>query len=414
MKEKVILHCDINHCYAQIEEMKFPEMKNIPMAVGGNSEKRHGIILAKNDLAKKYNIKTGETLLEAVEKCPSLLIVEPHYEEYIHYTGKVKEIYKRYSDKVESFGLDEAWIDVSDSSVLFGKAYELAKKIQKEVLEEVGLTISIGISFNKVFAKFGSDLIKPSGLVEITQENFKEKVWKCSVESLFYVGKATHQKLHRLSIETIGDLANYDVRILKKELGKMGEVIWLFANGKDDVEVSLSEHRRQIKSIGNSTTAPKDIQDEKEAKIVLNALCESVASRLKEEHLQGQIISLSIRDCDLIAFNRQMKLNYGTNLAEEILETAMRLLKENVFFDKPLRGLGVSVSDLKSDNEFIQLDLFSTQQRRWKLKKIDQTIDQIRDKYGYYKIKKCNMLLDETLANFDPKRENVIHPIGYF
>lgn len=414
MKEKVILHCDINHCYAQIEEMKFPELRNVPMAVGGNSEKRHGIILAKNDLAKSYKIKTGETLLEAYEKCPSLLIINPHYEDYIYYSEKVKEIYKRYSDKVESFGLDEAWIDVSDTLVLFGSGYKVAKKIQKAVLEEVGLTISIGISFNKVFAKFGSDLIKPSGVVEITPENFKEKVWSCPVESLFYVGKATRRKLHYLSIDTIEDLANSDVQVLKKELGKMGEILWRFANGRDDIEVSLIESKKKIKSIGNSITAPKDIKNEKEAKIVLNGLCESVASRLKEEHLQGNVISLSVRDVNLVSFNRQKKLDYDTNLADEILEEAMKLLKENVLFEKSLRSLGVSVSELKPDDEFIQLDLFLNQEKRWKQKKIDQAIDQIRNKYGYYKIKKCNMLLDEALANFDPKRENIIHPVRYF
>lgn len=336
MGKRVILHCDINHCYAQIEEMKFPELKNIPMAVGGNSEKRHGIILAKNDLAGNFEIKTGETILEAYEKCPSLLIIEPHYEEYIYYTEKVKEIYRRYSDKVESFGLDEAWIDASDSMSAIKDGYKLAKEIQKAVLEEVGLTISIGISFNKVFAKFGSDLIKPSGLVEITQENFKEKIWKCPVESLFYVGKATKQKLYHLSIETIGDLALCDIRILKKELGKMGEMLWRFANGKDDVEVSLTENKRAIKSIGNSITAPRDIKDEKEAKIVLNGLCEAVASRLKDEHLQGQVVSLSVRDKNLTSFIRQKKLDFKTNLTNEILDAAMMLLKENVSFEKPL------------------------------------------------------------------------------
>ena len=414
MYDRIIFHCDIDHCYAQIEEMKFPDLRNIPMAVGGDSKKRHGIILAKNDLAKKYNVKTGETLSEAIEKCPSLLIIPPHYEEYIYYAEKVKEIYRRYSDKVESFGLDEVWIDITDSLSLFKESRRLAVEIQNRVFEEVGLTISIGISFNKIFAKFGSDLIKPNGIVEITRENFKEKVWPCAVEDLFYVGNATKQKLRFLSVETIGDLARCEVQILKKELGKMGETIWRFANGEDETKVAETDRKEIIKSIGNSTTTPKDITNKQEAKIVLNVLCESVASRLKDEHLQGRVISLNVRDKNLFSFIRQKKLIDSTNLVNEILDAAMQLLNENVSFENPIRSLGVSVSGLESDLGFIQFDLFKNQERRWKQKKVDLIIDQIRDKYGYYKIKKCNMLLDEELSGFNPKKENVIHPVGYF
>lgn len=414
MKGKMILHCDINHCYAQIEEMKFPDLRNVPMAVGGDSKKRHGIILAKNDLAKKYKIKTGETIFEALQKCPELLIIPPHYEEYIYYTEKVKEIYYRYSDKVESFGLDEAWIDVTNSFLLFKNGREIAEEIQRKVFEEIGLTISIGISFNKIFAKFGSDLIKPNGIVEITPENFKEKVWPCPVEDLIYVGKATKRKLNFLLIETVGDLAKCEVQVLKKELGKMGEIIWQFANGKDEAEVITTDFKDRIKSVGNSTTMPKDVTNKQEAKIVLNVLCESVAARLKEKHLQGRVISLSVRNQDMFSFIRQKKLSFSTNLVSEILDVSMQLLVENVTFENPIRSFGVSVSGLESEFEFIQFDLFQSQEKRWKQKKMDLTIDQIRDKYGYYKIKKCNMLLDETLSGFNPKKENVIHPIGYF
>ena len=256
--ERWIIHSDINHCYAQIEEMMYPELRNVPMAIGGHEEDRHGIILAKNDLAKKYHIKTGESLRDAFQKCPELLIVPPHYDDYLFYTEEVKRIYREYSDKVESFGLDEAWIDITGTEKLFHKtAMELAEEIQRRVFKELGLTVSMGLSFNKVFAKLGSDLDKKQGLAVITRDNFKDMVFPLPVADILYIGKATSSQLNERNIYTLGDLALSSKEYIKSFLGKNGEMVWLFANGYDTLSVNSSQ--QVIKSVGNGITAKHDI-----------------------------------------------------------------------------------------------------------------------------------------------------------
>ena len=229
-KDRVIFHIDINHCYAQIEEMKYPALRDVPMAVGGHEETRHGIILAKNDLAKKYGIKTGESLREAREKCEDLLIIPPSYDDYIYYTGEVKKIYRRYSDHVESFGLDEAWIDYTDFAKLFGDPENIVRKIQTEVKREIGLDVSAGLSWNKIFAKLGSDRKKPDGPAVITRDNYQETVWPLPASDLLYVGPATTRKRLARGIHTIGELAVYPQKYLKKAMGAAGVMISVFAN----------------------------------------------------------------------------------------------------------------------------------------------------------------------------------------
>lgn len=412
--ETAIMHCDINHCYAQIEEMKCPELREVPMAVGGNEELRHGIILAKNLKAKEYNIKTGESLREAYEKCPELLIIHPNYEEYLYYSEKVKDIYREYTDLVESFGLDEAWVDISGSVGLFGSAYDIASTVQQRVLNEIGLTISIGLSYNKIFAKLGSDLIKPSGLVHITKDNFKEVVWKLPVQDLMYVGPATKAKLLSFGITTIGELALANPAFIKGKLGKMGEVVQCFANGVDLSQVMVSGYHEPIKSVGNSITSPKDINTFEEAKLVYYVLVESVASRLRDAGLRGSVISISLRNNKLESFTRQRKIYQSTNLADEIMEVVMALVKENYNFALPLRSIGVSISTLEPDGLIHQMNLFVDEESRAKQRVLDRTIDQIRQKYGFAKLKRCSLLLDQELTDFNPKGDHVIHPISYF
>lgn len=412
--DRVILHCDINHCYAQIEEMMHPELRNVPMAVGGHEEDRHGIILTKNDMAKKYHLKTGESLREAYKKCPHLLIVHPHYDEYLYYTEKVKDIYREYSDRVESFGLDEAWIDCTTSVSLFGSGKKIAEMIQKRVLEEVGLTVSIGVSFNKIFAKLGSDMIKPMGLVEISRENYKEKAWPLPVEDLLYVGRATMAKLHLFGIETIGDLACFDDKVLKRHLGKMGEIIYWFANGYDTSEVALVGTHDEVKSIGNGITTPKDISNVEEAKWVFYVLCESVAARAREMGLVGKCISIHLRSKDLKSFSRQHKMERATNLSDEMMAEVMTLLEKNYDFSLPLRSVTVTLSHLQLETQEIQLSLFEDATKRRKMRDLEDTIEKIRGHYGFHSIKRCSMLMDERLTDFDPKGDHIIFPVGYF
>lgn len=414
MKERVILHCDINHCYAQIEEMMAPELRNIAMAVGGHEESRHGIILAKNDLAKKYKIKTGESLREAYKKCPHLLIVHPHYEEYLYYTEKVKNIYREYSDRVESFGLDEAWVDISDSVSLYGNPKKIAEIIQQRVLEEVGLTISIGLSFNKIFAKLGSDMIKPMGLVEINRDNYKYKAWDLPVQDLLCVGRATQAKLNLYGIETIGDLACFDVNVLKRNLGKMGEIIYWFANGYDQSEVAFVGSAEEAKSIGNGITTPKDIRNMEEAKIVFYVLCESVAQRAREQGLEGKCVSIHLRDKDLKSFSRQKKIERATNDSDEMMAAVMELLEKNYDFLKPLRSVTVTLSKLQMEKQEYQMSLFENENSRQRKRQLEETIDQIRSLYGHDAVKRCSMLIDEELSGFDPKNDHTIFPVGYF
>lgn len=411
--ERAILHIDINSCYAQIEEMLIPALKCIPMAVGGHEEDRHGIILAKNNIAKKYNIKTGETLREASKKCVDLLIIHPHYDTYMYYTSKVKDIYREYTNCVESFGLDEAWLDVSASKI-FGSPFAIAKEIQQRVWDEIGLTVSVGVSYNKIFAKLASDMIKPSGLVQIHKENIEDIVWPLPVEDLLYVGRATQKKLNSWGVYTIGELAKMDLQSIRKKLGKMGEIIWGFANGLDTSDVALSEHFVQIKSCGNSITTCRDITTREDAKLIFFVLAESVASRLKESGLKGNALSISIRDIKLKSFTRQKKLDQATNICEIMMQSIMELLNNNCEFDIPLRSIGVSVSQLVPDLPDIQLSLFEDTLKQNNSKRVDTVMDEIRGKFGYNSIKRCALLIDKELTDFNPKGDHTIHPVGYF
>lgn len=416
--DRFICHIDLNHCYAQIEEMKFPELREVPMAVGGHEESRHGIILAKNDLAKKFKIKTGESLRDAYKKCPDLVIIHPNYDDYMYYTEMVKDIYRKYTERVEPYGLDEAWIDLTDSYHLFADSAEiLARRIQQEVYETVGLTTSIGFSYNKIFAKLGSDMDKHMGFTAITPENFKDLVWPLPVEDLFYVGRATQRKLNELGIYTIGQLAEIPFRQVRKRLrclGKMGDMIWCFANGYDVDQVALTSACRDVKSVGNSVTAIHDLHNSEEARLVLIVLAESVASRMRDLGMKGSVISLSVRDTDLHYRSCQHKIDRATCLSTEILDVAMQLLRENVFFELPLRGIGISVSKLVPDDGNVQLNFFIDEEQKKEEKDLEITIDAIRDKFGHAIIKKAITLKDRELTDFNPKGDHVIHPQSYF
>lgn len=412
--ERVILHCDINHCYAQMEERENPQLRGIAMAVGGHEADRHGIILAKNDIAKTYQIKTGETLREAYEKCPNLLVIPPRYAFYQKCAREVKEIYQRYSNQMESYGLDEAWLDVSGSRLLYGTGKQIAKSIQKEVYEEIGLTVSIGISWNKIFAKLGSDLHKQMGLVEINKHNYKEVAWSLPVQDLLYVGRKTCEKLAYFNIQTIGDLANAPYRFIQQKLGKMGEILWSFANGMDESSVALFDCGDPVKSVGNSITTPKDIVCREDAQLVFYVLCESVCTRLREQQMKGKALTISLRDIKLHAITRQCQLRVASNLCEQIMPSVMGLLDRHHNFTIPLRSIGISISSLSEANGNEQLSFFEQPNDQENIKSIEQSIDAIRQRFGHHIIKRCSMLLDRELTSFNPKEDHVIYPVSYF
>lgn len=415
MNDRIILHCDLNNFYASVECLHHPEYRNKALAVGGDVEKRHGIILAKNQIAKRYGIQTGEALWQARAKCPHLLLVKPNFSLYLRFSRMVKAIYGDYTDQIESFGIDEVWLDVTHSLHLFKcSPGQLADQIRARIKQEVGITASIGVSFNKVFAKLGSDYKKPDATTLITKENMEELVFPLPISDLLYVGRATTHKMKELGIFTIGDCAHYDVNILKRKLGKWGEYIWRFANGLDNSPVAVNDYEPLVKSIGNSTTSPKDLKTFEDVKIVVYVLAESVAARLKEAHLTCETISIGVRDYQLKSFTRQVKLKHPSQLSDTIADAALALFKEHVDFTSPLRSIGIKASDLSSEHTLRQLDLFEPFDKQEKALNLEKTIEHIRTRYGFNSIQRALMLSDTLLSGFDPKNDHVIFPEAYF
>lgn len=414
MKERQIFHIDINHCYAQIEEMQYPALRQVPMAVGGHEEKRHGIILAKNDLAKKAGVKTGESLREARQACPELLIIPPHYDDYMYYSEEVKKIYREYSNHVESFGLDEAWIDYTDCTQAFGNPVACAKTIQDRVYRELGLTVSVGISWNKVFAKLGSDMQKKSGFVHITKENYKDVVWPLPVRDLLYVGHATEKKLYARGIRTIGELAQYPTIHLKKAMGVVGEMLSDFANGRDESPVSEQFYRSPVKSVGNAMTMIHDVDNLEDLRPVYYVLAEAIASRMKDAGVEGDTLHISFRSAGLNWYGKQKKLVRPTNVSEEILAAIMDVLENCYHFEEPLRAVGATMSGLRPCGHVHQLSLLEDEEKHEKGRLLDEAMDEIRNRYGFRAIRRACTLMDEPLTDFNPKGDHTIYPIGYF
>lgn len=400
---RTILHADLNNCFASIESISHPEYRTIPFAVGGDEEMRHGIILAKNDCAKKFGIKTGEPLLSARQKCPDLKVVKPNFELYDEYCTAVRNLYCEYTDQVEPFGMDESWLDTSGSISLFGDGVKIANELRKRVKKEFDLTISVGVSYNKVFAKLGSDYKKPDAVTVISPENYKELVWTLPVEELLYVGRATKAKLNRLDIKTIGELANTSENFLIAQFGKNGRMLHSYANGFDNSPVRRLTQAETIKSIGNSTTTPRDMENETDAKLIFNLLSEQVCRRLRKHRLKGSVVQIHLRSNDLTSFERQIKLDAPTDISGDVCNAAMKLLRENYNFTLPLRSVGVRVTQLCNADSPVQLSFFTDSIRDAKMEKIEQTKDAINDKYGRYAICRAVILSDRTLfPEYDP------------
>lgn len=408
IKERVILHCDLNNFYASVECLHHPELRNFPLVVCGDATLRHGIVLAKNYKAKAYGVKTGDVIWEAKSKCPNLKIVSADLNKYLRFSQIVKHIFSGYTDRIESFGIDESWLDVTGAG-----GREAADGLRTEILLQTGCTASVGVSWNKIFAKLASDMKKPDATTVISKENFKEKVWVLPCEDLLYVGKATKQKLNKYCIKTIGDIAVCDVKFLKEKLGKWGEYLWVFANGQDTSEVAIKGIECPIKSVGNSTTAIRDLTTEEDIKMIVTVLCESVAARLREQWFKGQTVTIYLRDKYLQSWGKQIKIDKPTNLSATIIQAAMALFK--VYdFSYPVRSVGIKVSDLMSADTPLQTDLFVSEELRGKAEKVEDTVNDIRRRFGHFAINRGIEYKDKELTGFSPKEENVIHPIGYF
>ena len=412
--ERTILHSDLNNFYASVECLYRPELRNRPVAVGGDQEQRHGIILAKNYPAKSYGVKTGEVIWQAQQKCPGLVIVPPNFPLYLRYSRLARKIYADYTDQVESFGLDEAWLDVTGSYGLYGSGEAIANRIRRRIKAEMGVTASVGVSFNKIFAKLGSGMKKPDATTVIAKENFQDIVWNLPVGDLLYVGPATQRKLIRRGISTIGELAQVDPIRLRSWFGKWGEILYTFANGCDNSPVTVLGEESTVKSIGNSTTTPRDLENNKDVELILYVLCESVAARLREHGLECLTVEIHVRDTDLTSFTRQQKQLRPTNLASQIHRAAMRLFENSYTWLKPIRSLGVRGCELVPVGGTIQLTLLDDEEKRNKMERLELTVDKIRQRYGNLSIQRGLMLADQNLGKLNPKDDHIIHPVGYF
>lgn len=407
--ERAILHIDCNKFYASVECLHRPEIRDKPVAVGGSAEERRGIILTKNEIAAKYGIATGEPLWQARRKCPDLIVVPPNFPLYIRFSKMARNIYRDYSRQIEPFGLDENWIDVTGAQK---SSAAIAQEIRRRVKYELGITVSIGVSWNKIFAKFGSDYKKPDAVTVIDHENYKDIVWKSPCSDLLFVGPATKRKLNSYGIYTVGELANSGQEFLKSVFGKNGEVLYTFANGLDTTPVCDMDDEQAIKSIGNSTTTPRDMVNDEDVKTVMTVLAESVARRLREHGVKGRGVSISVRDCDLRSFTRQARLKMYTDVSSEIIAGAMALFRANYDWRRPLRSVGVTVFDF--GQELLQFDLAGSVERHEKLEKVERAVDDIRRRFGNYAVQRASLLACGDLSRFNPHDDHTIHPEGYF
>lgn len=409
--DRVILHSDCNGFYASVECLHNPQLRDKPVAVSGNAENRHGIILAKNEIAKKYKVKTGEAIWQAKQKCPELVTVPPHFELYKRFSKMARRIYSDYTDRIENFGLDEAWLDITNG--IESDGYKTALEIKNRIKEELGITVSIGVSFNKIFAKFGSDYKKPDAITCITRENFKDIVWNSPTGDLLYVGKATKNKLNRIGIYTIGDIANTSPDILRKLLGKWGDLIYGFANGFDSSPVAHMNDNTEVKSIGNSTTTPRDMESFDDVKVVMYVLCDSVCRRLREQGFMAKTVGISIRDNELNSFTRQCTLENYTCLTKDITQSAFSLFKRSYKMQRPLRSIGVSVTDFVQNNIPHQINFLQNEERLIQNETLDKTLDVLKKRFGNYIVQPAVLLNDRGLSSFNPKDDHIIHPVGY-
>ncbi len=410
--DRTILHSDMNNFYASVECLYNPSLREKPLAVSSQGDSKYGIILAKSYKAKKYKVQTGDPIWQAKQKCPNLVIVPANYQQYLRFSRLAIDIYKDYTDKIESFGLDECWLDVTESTKLFGNGETIANQIRDRVKKELGLTASVGVSFNKIFAKLGSDMKKPDATTVILKENFKDKVWNLPVEDLLNVGRATKKKFLKYNINTIGDLANTKPDFLKKTLGERGVELWSFANGYDNSPVSLYNFSTEIKSIGNSITLKRNLITDEEVKIVLYKLTESVTERLRKYGFVCSAVQITIRDETLSSYDRQGQLIIPCHTTNELFNKAYELFKIHHQPFIPVRKLGVRACNLSTSN-YVQLSFGDNFKEIEKHEKIDNTIDKLRYRFGHYAVQRGISLVDTELSHINPKDDHVIHPIAF-
>lgn len=395
--ERTILHVDMNNCFASIEIKLHPEWRGVPLAVCGSMENRHGIVLAKSQEAKAYGVATGESICEAKGKCPDLLIVPPHYEAYLDHSRQARAIYYEYTNLVEPFGLDECWLDVTGSTRLFGTGPEIAETLRRRVRRELGITVSIGVSFNKIFAKLGSDMKKPDAITPISYEHFRELVWPLGVRAMIGIGPATERKLQRYQIRTLGDLAKARPDFLRSLLGINGVRLWEYANGHDYAPVQDADYRAPIQSIGRGTTCREDLENDEEVRCVLQELSLDVSRRLMEHHLEATGVQITVRDSELLNHQYQCPLPFIATGSIALTETAFALFRQRYPWHLPVRALTIRAISLISRRRLVQGQLFDTFRDFEKKENADVSIQAIRRKFGKNGITFASLLGDIKL-----------------
>lgn len=381
--DRVILHCDMNNFYASVELLDRPDLAGLPVAVCGDPEGRHGIILAKNQLAKAAGVVTAETVWQAKKKCPGLQFVRPHHDKYKEFSQRINQIYQQYTDMVEPFSIDESWLDVTASQRLFGSGRQIGDTIRERIKGELGLTLSVGVSYNKIFAKMGSEYKKPDATTEITRENYRALLWDKPAREMFFVGWATAEKLSSLGISTIGDLARANPAALRSLLGKQGPLLHQYANGLDDSPVALYNQREKIKSVGNGITFRRNLMGRDDILTAVTSLSDTVASRLRKYQMKAWGVKVDIKDPGFKTISRQKQLPNATHLASEIRSASMELIGSSWRISDPIRLLTITAINLTDETESEQLSLFDTDMEgREKGESIERAMDDIRKKFG--------------------------------
>ncbi len=399
----------MNNFFASVSCLAHPELAGKPVAICGDIEKRHGIILAKNNAAKSRGVKTGSTIGEARFFCPDLQLLPPDSDKYLQYSRRAREIYLSYTDQVESFGIDECWLDVTRSRRLFGDGVTIADEIRRRIREELGVTASVGVSYNKVFAKMGSDYRKPDATTEITENNFRALLWPLPIDDLLFAGRATRKQLHLYGINTIGDLAGAEFEQIVSLLGKCGAGLWQFANGLDRTPVLAEYHAPPVKSIGNGTTAPRDLVSDDDIYITMRVLADSVGWRLRAAGLRCRTVQIELRDKHLAMVSRQCKVPFPTNVAGEILDAAFALYKASYHGDLtvvPIRSLSVRATDLSSEEDGAQLSLEFDMERHLRAQALERTVDVLRTRFGDRCVRSAMLYTDIPLSDFTPRAEH--------
>lgn len=404
-----ILHCDMNNFYASVECMLDPLLKKYPVAVCGSVEERHGIVLAKNYKAKAFNVQTGDAVWQAKNKCKDLVIVPPHYEEYIKYSKLARNVYERYTDQVEPYGMDECWLDITGTEMLFGSPERVANEIRETMKFELGLTISVGVSFNKIFAKLGSDMKKPDAVTVIAKETFREKIWGLPAADLLGVGRATQRVLNNYGIRTIGELANTSPDFLRSQLGKNGVALWNYANGNDLSLVAKKDFVSPVKSVGHGITTVKDLETPEQVWLVLLELTQDIGHKLRVHGLSAEGVAIHIRDNTLYTKQWQTKIELPTQSPMIIAKRAFQLFEERYIWRNPIRSITIQAINLVPQDTPRQIGLFMDVEKIEKLEKLEKCIETIRERFGKDSIR--NGALYQNLY-LPPEKAEITMPTG--